>query len=177
MANMNRLVALHGEPLQCLYKAPRLSWAYLFHVSVTVMALLGPLLLAFPTRSEGGTFWKLHSTYREQPVVEYQYKLIVELQAVDRNTGLKYEIYYSTIDAANLLMAETGSFRMADVTVSSQDDNLDGLTDRFHITSEIPLGTSEDIVGIKVRFQVVYSTWKMALQLQQYYLLTGPCSL
>jgi hypothetical protein len=142
-------VVLFSEPLQQQYKAPRLSLAYLFKVVAVAAALVLPLFLAYPSDREGSSFWKKSESYREQPHVEYLYRLTVEVQTVDQETGLSNALYFSTSDSANVLR-HAGSQRMADVSVSRKDVDLDGVADSFHLMAELPLKESENVLGLKV---------------------------
>lgn len=142
------LVALFAEPLQRRYEAPRWSCAHLFAILTTILAIVLPFFLCYPSSWEGGSIWLKQDKYREQPDVQYLYKFVIRLQLTDK-LGVPKEIFYSTMNSANAVRMD--SVRMAAVKSIEIDDDLDGLMDRFRLTSLIPLELGEAVYGLQVR--------------------------
>jgi hypothetical protein len=171
-------VYLFSNPINRQYSAPRLSFAYFFTVVCKVATFLIPLFVCFSPRyalnldSEGENhvhrhrntlatpvgIWLKHDTYREQPKVSFQYKVIFVAQVMekitvnqgeenDSNPFTPKELYFSTIGDINELRHE--SFRSASIKSREVDDNLDGVLDQLLLNIKMPLRVNEYVHGIK----------------------------
>ena len=185
---------LYSHPVATTYAAPRLSIAYIFSTTCTIVILLIPFYLCFSPRyalrnnlnddndnnnnylntrrTTLGTpvgIWLKHDTYREQPKVKFQYRVIVVAQAkvrVENNedetnaTGnesmLPKEIFYSTFDQLNEKRQE--SFRASSTTSREADDDMDGVMDRFLLKVNIPIERNEFVYGLQA---LVFVTYKL----------------
>jgi hypothetical protein len=93
-------------------------------------------------------FWRKEDTYREQPAVEFNHKVLVQLDVVD--SSLDYPntaLLWSTEPAINALASDR--FRPALVLANAQDDNSDVKAELFNVTVDFPLSVTESVVGIK----------------------------
>ncbi len=182
-------VQLFSYPICKQYKAPRLSIPYLFSVFCTVLTFTIPFYLCFSPRyalkddyntdfnvnersySQHNTLatpvgiWLKHDTYREQPKVQFQYKVIFVAQAKEKkaregakNEGeyitLPKEIFYSTMGDIN----QARTCRTASTVSREADDNLDGVVDRLLIQIKLPLQKMEDIYSVQA---LVFVTYKL----------------
>ena len=66
-------VRVHREWVSRSYVADRLSCAYCFWVASLVVVVLAPFFLAYTSHS----LWLRENTYREQPDVRFQYKMLM----------------------------------------------------------------------------------------------------
>jgi hypothetical protein len=108
--------------------------------------------------------WLKHDTYREQPKVNFQYKVIFvaqvrekSLQQIDGKmieSFIPKELYYSTIDGMNELRTET--FRVASTTSREIDNDFDGVVDRLLMEIKMPLKPNEYVYGIQSMALVNY---------------------
>lgn len=183
---------LHSHPIATTYVAPRLSIAYVFSTICAILILLIPFYLCFSPRyalrnnlndvndnnnylntrrTTLGTpvgIWLKHDTYREQPKVKFQYRVIVVVQAkvkVENNEDetnsttenasmLPKEIYYSTFDEINEKRPE--SFRASSTTSREADDDMDGIMDRLLLKVNIPIDRNEFVYGVQALVFVTY---------------------
>jgi hypothetical protein len=141
------IVALFAEPVRRRYEAPWGSFAHLFAVFSTVLAVFLPFFLCYPDSWAGGSIWLKQDKYREQPDLQYLYKFLIRLQLYD-GVGTPQEIFYSTLSSANKIYSS--GLRMGLVKTIQVDDDLDGQIDRFQISSTIPLEIGEEIYGVQV---------------------------
>ena len=134
-------VQVYHESLCRRYYASRFSCAYFFFCLVGGVALVVPFFLAY---TNVPSFWLKTNTYREQPKVEFQYKVLGNLQGVDA-TGRNFQIVFSSMsDVENLY---DGELRVATLRSIELDTNRDGLPDQFHITALVPLQNGEKILS------------------------------
>lgn len=140
-------VVLFAEPVRRRYEAPWGSFAHLFAVFSTVLAVVLPFFLCYPSSWEGGSIWLKQDKYREQPNLQYLYKFLIRLQSCD-GVGSPQEIFFSTLTSANTI--HSSSLRLGLVKTLQIDDDVDGQIDSFQISSTIPLKSGEKIYGVQV---------------------------
>ena len=85
------MVEVYHESLCRRYYASRFSCAYLFFVVVGLVAITVPFFLAY---SNVPSFWLKTNTYREQPKMSFQYKVLGDLQGVN-SEGRNFQIVFS----------------------------------------------------------------------------------
>lgn len=146
------IVALFAEPVRRRYEAPWGSLAHLFAVFSTVLAVVLPFFLCYPSSWEGGSIWLKQDKYREQPNLQYLYKFLIRLQSYD-GLGTPQEIFFSTLTSANTI--HSSGLRLGLVKTLPIDDDLDGQIDRFQILSTIPLEIGEKIYGVQVSLVII----------------------
>lgn len=139
-----RKVVVFEEPLSRKFSVPRLSLTYLFIALSNIFALILPIY--FYTGTDGD-FWIIHGNYREQPNINFLYKVIVVLEATSSTTGHRKEIFVSTMDSLNALRPET--FRMASVQFHEEDVDLDGKVDFVTLEASVPIAADEEIHGMQ----------------------------
>lgn len=171
-------VKLYSHPVTTQFIAPRLSLAYIFSAVCTILTLVLPFYLCFSpryalrnninhdslnARTTLGTpvgIWLKHDTYREQPKVNFKYRIIFVAQAVEKVangknvTLLPRELYYSTYEELNEKRQQT--FRSASTTSREADDNVDGVVDRLLLNIKLPLKCNEDVYGLQALVFVNY---------------------
>jgi len=135
-------VQVYSDCLRRRYYASRLSWAYVFFVVSGATLLTLPFFLAYSS-----TFWLKTKTYREQPKVDYEYKMLGVLQGLD-GSGEAMQIYFSSLSTvASLFESE---LRVPSVRSIDVDKNRDGQTDRFQLEALVPLEKGERILSVSV---------------------------
>ena len=98
---------IFATPINERYLVSRLSFAYIFSLVCTTLSIVIPFLACHSVihdssgRSEG--VWLQRNTYKEQPRVGFNYKLIVIAQASDTASDLPKELYFSTMASINNL--------------------------------------------------------------------------
>ena len=192
-------VHLFSESICKHYVAPRWSAAYIFSTVCTMLTFAIPFFLCFSPRyalknnnslsqSNQNSFsnrirstkntiatpvgiWLKHDIYREQPKVQFRYKVIFvaqgkekmfdeSKQSVNSSNGggehymIPKELYYSTIDSINELRPET--FRSASATSREADNDSDGVTDHLRLTIKMPLKENEYVYGMQAIVFVQY---------------------
>ena len=123
----------------------RFSVAYLVKVASILLAMIIPYILTLSPKDYPLGIWLKRDSYREQPEVNFQYKVIVVAQIKDE-FGDPNEIYYSSMYELNALRPET--FRAASVSSQEVDENLDGLVDLLALNIRIPT-IKEEVYGIQ----------------------------
>ena len=150
-------VLLYASPRNAKYIAPRLSCAYIFTLACSFIVILGPFFMCYSHHHTDGVeigesgFWLKYNSYREKPLVKFQYKLILALDIIKTKTldgeKVRKELFFSTFNEGNKLRSET--FRSATVIVDENDQDMDGLTDTFHVNAKIPMTRDEEVYGIQ----------------------------
>ena len=133
-------VVVYSEPLTRRFTVRRLSPTYILIVLGNIFTMLVPFYFCIGT---DGEFWTTRGTYIEQPKVNFLYKFIMVLEATSKSTGKTKEIFFSTLDSANILRPE--SFRMAQIHFHEKDTNMDGSSDSFTLKANVPLDGDEEI--------------------------------
>lgn len=104
-----------------------------------VLAIVLSYSLCFRPDPDGNYptgIWLRRDSYREQPIVHFNYKAIIIAQVTDIESNEGKTLYFSSI---NHLNRQSNNFRPATITSRDQDFNLDGLVDRIHIDFRLPL--------------------------------------
>ena len=136
---MTRRYPVWSSPIVRLHSASLLSWATVFHVAITVLTFVPPLLIAY--RSQG--FWLRRATYEEQPEIHFTHELVV---LASTREGLT--LGWSTAEPVNNFLLD--NVRIPLVTSREEDVNRDGLLDNINLQLKIPLHKSEEIVSISL---------------------------
>jgi len=134
------MTQLYRTPVYRRYVAPRASCAYLFYVACVGTVLFLPFFMAY----NEGSFWLKTSSYREQPRVLYEKKLVVRLDGLDAD-GAPSSVFYSTVKPLNALHQAT--YRPAVVRSTEDDGNLDGLVDAVTISVTLPVAPGETVLA------------------------------
>jgi len=115
---------------------------------VAVALVIIPFFLSY---SDVPSFWLKTNTYREQPRIEYEYKIIGILEGYDES-GMPFEILYSSMSSISSIFArETqNSLRVPVLRSLELDKNRDGITDQFSLEALIPLQQGEKIHSTSV---------------------------
>ncbi len=156
------------------YTAPRWSFEYIFTLLCVVLTFALPFFLCISPRyalndditqtntlfRDASTIatpvgvWLKHDTYREQPKVKFQYKVIFVAQIknkiireIDGNFFEYFtpkELYYSTVNEIR-----AGTFRAASTTSREIDTDFDGVMDRLVMEIKMPLKANEYVHGVQ----------------------------
>ncbi|XP_045389874.1 transmembrane protein 231 isoform X2 [Lemur catta] len=149
-------MALHelfSHPVERGYRAGLCSKAALFLLLAAALTYIPPLLVAF--RSHG--FWLKRSSYEEQPTVRFQHQaLLVALLGPERGGVLAW----STFPAFNRLQGDR--LRVPLVSTREEDRNQDGKMDRLHFKLELPLQSTEHVLGVQLILTFSYQLHSMA---------------
>jgi len=151
-----RLVEVYSKPVKTIYRSALISKASFYKFVGVCLTIISPLLIAY--QSQG--FWLTTNRYIEQPRVLFTKQIL--LIANTQNDG--GYVAWSTYTNFNMILGD--NLRIATVSSFESDYNGDGKFDNLNMTIQIPLSTSENIVG----FQLVlmfdyllqrYSTFQM----------------
>ncbi|XP_029414455.1 transmembrane protein 231 isoform X2 [Nannospalax galili] len=135
------LYVLFSHPAERGYRAGLCSKAAFFLLLAATLTYIPPLLVAF--RSHG--FWLKRSSYEEQPSVRFQHQvLLVALLGPEPGAFLAW----STFPAFNRLLGH--HLRVPLVSTREEDRNQDGKMDMLHFRLELPLQSTEHILGIQL---------------------------
>ncbi|KAF5892688.1 transmembrane protein, partial [Clarias magur] len=106
-------------------------------------------------------FWLKQSSYEEQPVVQFQYEML--MVAVTSVTG-DY-VAWSTFSNFNTLLGD--KLRIPTVSVQEIDRNGDGKADRLSLQLSVPLTSAEQIYSIQLLLTFSYQLRRMAAVVMQ----------
>jgi len=140
-------VEVYHEPLCRRYYASRCSCAYFFFLLIALVGLILPFFLAY---TNVPSFWLKTHTYREQPSITFQHKVLGTLQGTKKIRGIDRQmqiVFSSMTDVENLYGPE---LRVCNLQNIELDFNRDGITDEFHFTALCPLAKGETILGASV---------------------------
>jgi len=137
-------VEVYSEPLRRRYYASRFSSAYGFTLLVRGTLLTLPFFLAYTNTP---SFWLKTNTYREQPKVEYEYKLLGVVQGLDA-TNKPFQVYYSSMSTVAYLFQS--ELRLPTIRSIHVDKNRDGLADRFQLEALLPLRAGEKVLSSSI---------------------------
>ncbi|XP_007938564.1 transmembrane protein 231 [Orycteropus afer afer] len=152
------LYELYSHPAERSYRAGLCSKAALFLLLAAVLTYIPPLLVAF--RSHG--FWLKRSSYEEQPTVRFQHQvLLVALLGPDRGGYLAW----STFPAFNRLQGD--HLRVPLVSTREEDKNQDGKMDVLHFKLELPLQSTEHVLGVQLILTFSYQLHRMSTFVMQ----------
>ncbi|XP_062855756.1 transmembrane protein 231 isoform X2 [Trichomycterus rosablanca] len=148
---------VYSEPVLIRYKSRVCSRASVFVVCVCLLTYIPPLLMAY--RSQG--FWLKQSTYEEQPLVQFQYQMM--LIGATSLTG-DY-VAWSTFSKFNSLLGN--NLRIPAVSVREDDRNGDGKSDGLNVQLSVPLSPSEQIYSVQLLLTFNYQLMRMATVVMQ----------
>ncbi|XP_047568149.1 transmembrane protein 231 isoform X3 [Lutra lutra] len=152
------LYELFSHPVERGYRAGLCSKAALFLLLAAALTYIPPLLVAF--RSHG--FWLKRSSYEEQPTVRFQHQvLLVALLGPERGGFLAW----STFPAFNRLQGD--HLRVPLVSTREEDRNQDGKMDMLHFKLELPLQSTEHVLGVQLILTFSYQLHRMSTFVMQ----------
>ena len=128
-----------SSPVSRVYTASLVSRATIFHIVMTALTLIPPLLMAY--RSQG--FWMRTATYREQPDIHFRHELVL---VADTASGS--QIGWSTFTTVNTFLVD--KVRIPAITSREEDSNRDGLLDRLDIQVKMPVKPGEEVVRVSL---------------------------
>ncbi|XP_051024871.1 transmembrane protein 231 isoform X2 [Acomys russatus] len=152
------LYQLFSHPVERGYRAGLCSKAALFLLLTTALTYIPPLLVAF--RSHG--FWLKRSSYVEQPNVRFQHQvLLVALLGPEPGAFLAW----STFPTFNRLQGV--HLRVPLVSSREEDRNQDGKMDVLHFKLELPLQSTEHVLGVQLILTFSYQLHRMSTFMMQ----------
>ncbi|XP_059523392.1 transmembrane protein 231 isoform X1 [Myotis daubentonii] len=152
------LYELFSQPVERGYRAGLCSKAALFLLLATALTYIPPLLVAF--RSHG--FWLKRSSYEEQPTVRFQHQvLLLALLGPERGGFLAW----STFPAFNQLQGD--HLRVPLVSAREEDRNQDGKMDMLHFKLQLPLQSTEHVLGVQLILTFSYQLHRMSTFVMQ----------
>uniref|UniRef100_A0A2K5QD61 Transmembrane protein 231 n=1 Tax=Cebus imitator TaxID=2715852 RepID=A0A2K5QD61_CEBIM len=135
------LYELFSHPVERSYRAGLCSKAALFLLLAAALTYIPPLLVAF--RSHG--FWLKRSSYEEQPTVRFQHQVLLVALLGPESGGF---LAWSTFPAFNRLQGDR--LRVPFVSTREEDRNQDGKMDMLHFKLELPLQSTEHVLGVQL---------------------------
>ncbi|XP_027016660.1 transmembrane protein 231 [Tachysurus fulvidraco] len=151
------LYEVYTHPLLIRYKASVCSWASVFVLLVYVLTYIPPLLITY--RSQG--FWLKQSSYEEQPVVQFQY----EMMMIGVTSVSGDYVAWSTFSNFNMLLGD--KLRIPTVSVRESDINGDGKADRLSLQMSVPLISTEQIYSLQLLLTFSYQLRRMSVVVMQ----------
>ncbi|XP_060784497.1 transmembrane protein 231-like isoform X2 [Neoarius graeffei] len=148
---------VYSHPVLIRYKARVCSRASVFVLVVYLLTYIPPLLITY--RSQG--FWLKQSSYEEQPVVQFQYEML--MMGVTSVSG-EY-VAWSTFSNFNALLGD--KLRIPTVSVQESDRNGDGKADRLSLQMSVPLTSEEQIYSIQLLLTFSYQLRRMSVVVMQ----------
>lgn len=143
---------VYSHPALIRYRSSVCTKATLFVVIVVCLTYIPPLLVAY--RSQG--FWVKTSTYEEQPVVRFQYEILVV-----GSTSVKGDyVAWSTFPHFNHLQGE--HLRIPAISVREEDDNKDGKSERMLLQMTLPLKPEEQLYSLQLLLTFSYQLFRMS---------------
>uniref|UniRef100_A0A8D2DEB7 Transmembrane protein 231 n=1 Tax=Sciurus vulgaris TaxID=55149 RepID=A0A8D2DEB7_SCIVU len=135
------LYELFSHPAERGYRAGLCSKAALFLLLAAALTYIPPLLVAY--RSHG--FWLKRSSYEEQPTVRFQHQVLLVALLGPEHGGF---LAWSTFPAFNRLQGD--HLRVPLVSTREEDRNQDGKMDMLHFKLELPLQSTEHVLGVQL---------------------------
>lgn len=148
---------VYSHPALIRYRSSVCTKATLFMVVVLCLTYIPPLLVAY--RSQG--FWVKTSSYEEQPVVRFQYEVMV----VASTSAQGDYVAWSTFPNFNHLQG--AHLRIPAVSVREEDDNLDGKSDRLLLQMSLPLKPEEQLYSLQLLLTFSYQLFRMSTVVMQ----------
>nr|XP_019834255.1 PREDICTED: transmembrane protein 231 isoform X1 [Bos indicus] len=152
------LYELFAHPVERGYRAGLCSKAALFLLLATALTYIPPLLVAF--RSHG--FWLKRSSYEEQPTVRFQHQVLLVALLGSEPGGF---LAWSTFPAFNRL--QEGHLLVPLVSAREEDRNQDGKMDMLHFKLELPLQSTEQVLGVQLILTFSYQLHRMSTFVMQ----------
>lgn len=148
---------VYAHPALIRYRTCVCTRATLFVCVVLGLTYISPLLVAY--RSQG--FWLKRSSYEEQPVVKFQYDLI--LLGVTDTTG-NY-LAWSTFPNFNRLIGD--NLRIPEISAQEEDKNQDGKSDVLLLQISVPLKPAEQMFSVQLLLTFSYQLFRMSTVVMQ----------
>lgn len=142
----------YSHPALIRYRTNICTRATLFVVVVLCITYISPLLVVY--RSQG--FWLKRSSYEEQPVVQFQYDMIL----IGATNTVGNYVAWSTFPNFNRLIGD--NLRIPSVSVQEEDRNQDGKVDLLNLQINIPLKPEEQIFSIQLLLTFSYQLFRMS---------------
>uniref|UniRef100_A0A8D2LGQ8 Transmembrane protein 231 n=1 Tax=Varanus komodoensis TaxID=61221 RepID=A0A8D2LGQ8_VARKO len=143
-------------------RAALCSLAALALVLLAALTYLPPLLVAY--RSHG--FWLKRSSYAEQPSIRFRHEALLLLQLAESGGGGGGGLVgWSSFPACNRLLGPR--LRVPLVSAREEDANQDGLMDLLQFQLEVPLQSTEQVVGIQLILTFTYELYRMSTFVMQ----------
>ncbi|XP_059008602.1 transmembrane protein 231 isoform X2 [Mustela lutreola] len=152
------LYELFSHPVERGYRAGLCSKAALFLLLAAALTYIPPLLVAF--RSHG--FWLKRSSYEEQPTVRFQHQVLLVALLGPECGGF---LAWSTFPAFNRLQGD--HLRVPLVSTREEDRNQDGKMDMLHFKLELPLQSTEQVLGVQLILTFSYQLHRMSTFVMQ----------
>uniref|UniRef100_A0A8I3WB93 Transmembrane protein 231 n=1 Tax=Callithrix jacchus TaxID=9483 RepID=A0A8I3WB93_CALJA len=152
------LYELFSHPVERSYRAGLCSKAALFLLLAAALTYIPPLLVAF--RSHG--FWLKRSSYEEQPAVRFQHQVLLVALLGPESGGF---LAWSTFPAFNRLQGDR--LRVPFVSTREEDRNQDGKMDMLHFKLELPLQSTEHVLGVQLILTFSYQLHRMSTFVMQ----------
>ncbi|XP_054435146.1 transmembrane protein 231 [Pteronotus mesoamericanus] len=152
------LYELFSQPVERGYRAGLCSKAAVFLLLATALTYIPPLLVAF--RSHG--FWLKRSSYEEQPTVRFQHQVLFLALLGPEHGGF---LAWSTFPAFNRLQGD--HLRVPLVSTREEDRNQDGKMDMLHFKLELPLQSTEHVLGVQLILTFSYQLHRMSTFVMQ----------
>jgi len=121
------------------HTAPFFSTATVFHILLSTVVIIAPLLVAY--RSQG--FWMRSASYQEQAEVHFRHEA---LMLVELSNGA--QLGWSTVPGLTALLGE--GVRVPVIRSREEDENRDGLADSLSISFNLPLRPEEEVVSAHI---------------------------
>ncbi|NXG36472.1 TM231 protein, partial [Dromaius novaehollandiae] len=152
-------VELFSHPaFRTRYRAGLCSGAALALLLIGALTYVPPLLLAY--RSHG--FWLRQSAYLEQPTVRFRYEVLF---VATTGPGPGSFVAWSTFPAFNRLQEER--LRVPLLSTREEDKNQDGKMDHLYFKLELPLQSTEHVVGVQLILVFSYQLHRMSTFVMQ----------
>lgn len=148
---------VYAHPALIRYRTCVCTRATLFVCVVLGLTYISPLLVAY--RSQG--FWLKRNSYEEQPVVKFQYDLI--LLGVTDTTG-NY-LAWSTFPNFNRLIGD--NLRIPEISAQEEDKNQDGKSDVLLLQISVPLKPAEQMFSVQLLLTFSYQLFRMSTVVMQ----------
>ncbi|XP_017501184.3 transmembrane protein 231 [Manis javanica] len=152
------LYELFSHPIERGYRAGLCSKAAVFLLLAAALTYIPPLLVAF--RSHG--FWLKRSSYEEQPTVRFQHQVLLVVLLGSERGGF---LAWSTFPAFNRLQRD--HLRVPLVSTREEDRNQDGKMDVLHFKLELPLQSTEHVLGVQLLLTFSYQLHRMSTFVMQ----------
>ncbi|XP_029951253.1 transmembrane protein 231-like [Salarias fasciatus] len=148
---------VYSHPALIRYRTSVCTKATLFLFLVLCLTYISPLLVAY--RSQG--FWIKRSTYEEQPVVRFQYQILLVAATSTEGDYLAW----STFPHLNNMLGP--NLRIPTVSVREEDQNQDGKLDRLTFQLQLPLKPEEQLYSIQLLLTFSYQLFRMSTVVMQ----------
>ncbi|XP_035498149.1 transmembrane protein 231 [Scophthalmus maximus] len=143
---------VYSHPALVRYKTSVCTKATVFVVAVLCLSYIGPLLVAY--RSQG--FWIKRSSYEEQPVVRFQYQVLLLAATSPRGD----HVAWSTYPHLNNMLGS--NLRVPAVSVREEDLNQDGKLDLLIFKLQLPLTPEEQVYSVQLLLTFSYQLFRMS---------------